>query len=534
MALPVDASRFRAVLGGAPGLEDARAFLQSRLALFGLVGGAALVFIYGIRLVAHPRGANHLLLVPLGMLLGTWLRCRRGSMSWPSLARLDALLVPLVGTSLCALALSLSPRWSWDGSATPEPLGRALVFPLIMAVALAVVARAVVVPSHPRRTLAVSLAAAGATAIGVHVYNVTFPGGAAAEHPLFPSLAEAVWLALAVALSVMTSDVIYGLRETVREASRLGQYTLEEKIGSGGMGEVYRARHALLRRPVAVKLLPVERAGASALRRFEREAQLTALLTHPSTVVIYDYGHTEDGVFYYVMEYLDGVDLERLVAEEGPQPPARVADVLRQVCGSLAEAHGLGLVHRDVKPANVLLNRRGGRADVVKVVDFGLVKDLESGGATSLTADDTLTGTPLYLAPETIRSGAATDTRSDLYSVGGLAYFLLTGTPVFEGRNVVEVCGHHLHTPPVPPSSRLGRPLPATLEELVLSCLEKEPSRRPQTARALLERLEHLPDVGVWTQADACARWEERAARCDLPGPGPPEASSPDPAGRRP
>jgi serine/threonine-protein kinase len=315
----------------------------------------------------------------------------------------------------------------------------------------------------------------------------------------------------------MTSGVTYGLREVAREARQLGQYTLEERIGVGGMGEVHRARHALLRRPVAVKLLPPEQAGGTSADRFDREAQLTALLTHPNTVAVYDYGRTGDGVFYYVMELLDGVDLEELVREEGPQPPARVAHVLRQVCGSLAEAHELGLIHRDIKPANVILTRRWGLADVVKVVDFGLVKDLAADPGAGLTAENTLTGTPLYMAPEAIRSSRGVGVSSDLYSVGAVGYFLLTGHPLFEGESVVEVAGHHLHTAPAPPSERLGRPVPQALEAVILACLEKDPKERPRSAADLLARLEDLPGVPPWTQDEAQQRWEQHAARCALP-----------------
>ncbi len=516
MTLPAATSRFRARLGGSPGREDERALLQSRLGFFGLATAGAFALLYAMRLVAHPRPANHLILVPLALLLGAWLLCHRGTRSWKTLSRVDAVLAPTVSLGLGVLTVSLAPAWAWDGKELAEPLGRALSFPLVMAASFLAVARAVMIPSHPLRTLWVSLATTAPAAVAAHLYNVSFPAGL--EHPLFPSLAEVVWLGLGVSLAVMTSGVTYGLREAVREARRVGQYTLEENIGIGGMGEVHRARHALLRRPVAVKLLSPELSGGTSADRFDREAQLTALLTHPNTVTIYDYGRTEDGVFYYVMELLDGLDLDELVREEGAQPPARVAHILRQVCGSLAEAHELGLIHRDIKPANVILTRRGGRADVVKVVDFGLVKDLEADPATGLTAENTLTGTPLYLAPEAIRSAGGVGTSSDIYAVGALGYVLLTGEPVFQGESVVEVCGHHLHTTPTPPSDRLAHPVPEALESLILSCLEKDARDRPPSAAALLERLEDLPGVPEWTQAEALERWRQRAARCELPG----------------
>ena len=336
-----------------------------------------------------------------------------------------------------------------------------------------------------------------ATALPLAVYSL-------ATETVRLSVWKVMWLLAAITVATAGSAVIYGLRREVRHARQLGQYTLEEKLGEGGMGVVYRARHAMLRRPTAVKLLRPERMGEAALRRFEREVQLTAGLSHPNTVTVFDYGRTPDGVFYYAMEYLEGFGLDQLVAADGPQPPGRVVHILRQVLDALAEAHGVGLVHRDVKPANVILCERGGLSDVAKVVDFGLVKDLEGVGA--LTHDSALVGTPLYLAPEAIRSPVA-DARSDLYSVGAVAYFLLTGRHVFEGGTILEICGHHLHTPPTPPSERLGRPLPSALETWVLACLEKDPARRPPTAAEASARLERGDLAAEWTPAEARAWW---------------------------
>jgi serine/threonine protein kinase len=317
------------------------------------------------------------------------------------------------------------------------------------------------------------------------------------------SVWKVAWLLAAIAVATAGSAVIYGLRRQVRHALQLGQYSLEEKLGEGGMGVVYRARHAMLRRPTAVKLLKPERVGEASLRRFEREVQLTAGLSHPNTVSVYDFGRTPDGVFYYAMEYLDGLTLDELVAGDGPQPPARVAHVLQQVLGALAEAHGIGLVHRDVKPGNVILCERGGVPDVAKVLDFGLVKDLD--GEAGLSREGSLVGTPLYLAPEAIRSPAS-DARADLYSVGAVAYHLLTGQHVFEGGTVIEICSQHLHAVPVPPSARLGRPLPEALESWVLACLEKDPARRPRSAPDAAERLARSA-AGEWTVDDARAWW---------------------------
>jgi serine/threonine-protein kinase len=279
------------------------------------------------------------------------------------------------------------------------------------------------------------------------------------------------------------------------------------------MGAVYRASHALLRRATAVKLLPPEKAGARNLARFEREVQLTAMLTHPNTVNIFDYGRTPQGVFYYAMEDLDGINLEELVIAYGPLEPARVIHILEQVCGSLSEAHAIGLVHRDIKPANIILCERGGIADTAKVVDFGLVKDIGApqNGGSGLSQINTLLGTPLYMAPETITAPDRIDARSDLYALGAVAYFLLTGEPPFVGASVLEVCAKHLHETPLAPSLRLGRPLPPDLEAIVLACLAKKPEARPESAAVLGEALLAC-DLPRWSAAQARAWWDQEGA----------------------
>jgi eukaryotic-like serine/threonine-protein kinase len=323
----------------------------------------------------------------------------------------------------------------------------------------------------------------------------------------------AVWMILMTVTASVASRIIFGLRREIRVAKRVGQYELLELIGEGGMGIVYRATHALLRRDTALKLLPRASLSPERLARFEREVRQTARLTHPNTVAVFDYGRTPDGVFYYAMEYLDGIDLDQLVSLTGPLPVARAVHVLRQVLLSLTEAHEIGLVHRDIKPANVILCERGGESDVAKVVDFGLVKDLRGAEAAGLTAAETLTGTPLYLAPEAIRSPDEAGPASDLYAVAALGYFLLTGTHVFRAGSVMEICAHHLHTQPEPPSARLGRALPESLDRLIITGLEKQPERRFASARAFRERLEACAGVPAWTEADARAWWAEHRDR---------------------
>ena len=222
-------------------------------------------------------------------------------------------------------------------------------------------------------------------------------------------------------------------------ARQLGRYTLDEKIGEGGMGVVYRAHHAMLRRPTAVKLLRPEKINEKSISRFEREVQLTSHLTHANTITIYDFGRTPEGLFYYAMEYLDGIDLQALVARHGPQPDGRVIRILSQMCASLVEAHGIGLIHRDIKPSNIILTRRGGVFDFVKVVDFGLVKAVDAGTISALTTDDSVVGTPLYMAPEAIRQPDRADARTDVYAVAAVGYFLLTGRPVFQGGTMADI-----------------------------------------------------------------------------------------------
>lgn len=494
-------------LASAPqGSEEARRFLQERVALFGLIMFllATLFFVAEAILLDIASGASlhdvihepgrlfHLLACAL--LAATWLIGARGKRSWRTLQVVDA--IGTFGASL-SFALMVVP---WPGSGRKELV-------IALAVTNTLVARAVLLPSTARRTLAIGVASWGPALL------VTFD-----HYPLDLQgtgrlLDMVLWGAVAVVIATVASRVIYGLRERVREARQLGQYFLEEKLGEGGMGAVYRARHAMLRRPTAIKLLPPEKAGEESLLRFEREVQLTSELTHPNTIAIYDYGRTPDGVFYYAMEYLAGFDLDELVRSTGPQPPARVAHILAQVCGALSEAHAIGLIHRDIKPANIILCERGGAPDVAKVVDFGLVKSVERGSDKAVSQVNTIAGTPLYMSPEAISALHDMDGRSDLYALGAVGYYLLTGTPVFNANTVVEVLGHHLHTRPERPSARLGAPVPPALEELLLRCLEKDRSARPASANAMREALAACEGLGAWSIDDARAWWAKHGDR---------------------
>lgn len=300
------------------------------------------------------------------------------------------------------------------------------------------------------------------------------------------------------------------LQKVALGAKKLGQYSLDEKIGSGGMGTVYRARHRYLRRPTAVKLLDPEKLSDTAIARFEREVQLTAQLTHPNTIAIYDYGRTDEGLFYYVMELLEGVNLDDLVRQSGPQPAARVVRILEQVCGSLAEAHAKGLAHRDIKPANLYLTIRGGVLDFVKVLDFGLAKNVTGTKDANVTVGSSLTGTPLYLAPETIEHPDQSDARSDIYAIGAVAYFLLTGHSVFRSGTIMDLLNAHMHETPQLPSERLGKPIDEDLERLVMRCLAKDPNDRPADGAALMEQLMICEIAVPWTGSDARAWWQAR------------------------
>ncbi len=335
-------------------------------------------------------------------------------------------------------------------------------------------------------------------------------------------LRVSVWILLGLALvagagAAVTLEAVTRLRAKVQRAEqevrRLGRYTLEEKIGEGGMGEVYKARHAMLRRPTALKVLRPQVATEEAIRRFEHEVQLTSRLMHPNTVRIYDYGRTGDGTFYYVMEYLGGLALDDLVRLEGPLPEQRVVHILRQVCESLEEAHEAGLVHRDVKPANVMLCRLGTQFDAVKVLDFGLVKDTGQNVDLELTDAHSIPGTPLYIAPEAIARNEPVGPLSDVYCLGAVGYFLLTGRPPFEGDKPLDVLLQHVNEEPKPPSERVPHSIGSRLETLILSCLAKDPSNRPTGARALAQELDACRGAREWDREQARAWWTERSSR---------------------
>jgi serine/threonine-protein kinase len=425
-----------------------------------------------------------------------------------------------------------------DLIAEPDMIVRSLLIDVLLVYA-------VYVPSSARRTLVVAslmtLPLLASVFVAFRAWDpalheppaATWRKGEVGQMAYAATIMTTVWWAIAVAMAAAFSQTIYGLRKAVSDIQRLGQYTLEKKLGEGGMGVVYRASHAMLRRPTAIKLLLPDRAGKDALSRFEREVRRTAMLTHPNTVTVFDYGRTTDGVFYYAMELLEGASLDELVEVDGAQPEERVIHLLEQAAGSLAEAHDAGLIHRDVKPANILVVDRGGIADLVKVVDFGLVKDVsqEARGGTksepALTQENTITGTPLYISPETVTAPESVDARTDIYALGAVGYWLLTGTHVFGGKSILEVCAHHLHSIPDAPSSRLGAPVSPDLEAVLLACLAKRPEDRPASAHVLRERLRACAAAGRWTNERAAKWWAEHRPQLRSGGAG---ASAPSAA----
>ncbi len=500
--------------------EEGRALLQERVALFWKVMFflSLVTFVIGaLGTIAKPGGLELAVAVTQTVQTGLfWRLCTRGQWSPRFLRGMELGGILFNVTSGALLGRFVMLDFARDHAIVTAE-GRLMVDGYITMLHVAgfglwLAVRAALVPSRPRHTVLVT----GVTGIPLVASTFLIPGVGlrlvvraldSSAYPWLPVTSAMLWSLVVITCTVI-SWVTYGLRAEVREARRLGQYVLEKKIGEGGMGEVYRARHGMMRRPSALKLMRSDIAGASSLLRFEREVQMTARLTHPNTITIFDYGRTHDGVFYYAMELLDGATLQRIVAIDGPQPPGRVVRILSMACGALSEAHGIGLIHRDIKPANIMLCKQGGERDVVKLLDFGLVKELEVDGEIKLTGTNAITGTPQYMAPESILHPDTADARTDIYALGAVAYYLLAGRDVFNGASLVEICSQHIHEQPKPFSAR-DVTIPSDLEALVLACLEKDPEKRPQSAAELRSRLEACA-VPPWTADDARAWWAVR------------------------
>jgi serine/threonine-protein kinase len=351
--------------------------------------------------------------------------------------------------------------------------------------------------------------------VGKVVHGVSAESMRRLEAYAWPGNIRELRTVLERAILVSRGTVLEIDEELLDEGATVGSYRLVTRLGAGGMGEVWLAKHRLLARPAAVKLIrhDVEHGPAheELIQRFQREAQVTSGLRSPHTVQLYDFGVNDSGSFYYVMELLEGFDLQYIVARFGPQPWERVIVLLRQACRSLAEAHAHGLVHRDIKPANLFVTRLGSEYDYVKVLDFGIVKDRFGEEATLLSARDILHGTPAFIAPERVLGEGVIDGRSDLYSLACTAYWVLTGQSVFHANSPGQMLLHHVQTAPTPPSRVLGLPIPAELEAILMMCLEKDPARRSLSALELDSQLAGVPCQEPWTEQKAQAWWELHA-----------------------
>jgi eukaryotic-like serine/threonine-protein kinase len=381
--------------------------------------------------------------------------------------------------------------------------------PMITWTAPVILMFAALLPASPRKMLAAGLLAASMDPLGMITAQAS---GAYHFGPLRNAFLMHYPSYLLVGVAVVISSVVTRLGKQVAKERELGSYHLGELLGQGGMGEVYKATHRMLARPAAIKLIHPQvlaahdRSASLAVSRFKREADAAAKLRSPHTVELYDFGETEDGTLYFVMELLEGMDLESLVRQEGPLPQTRVIHILRQVCESLEEAHASGLVHRDIKPANLHVGRVGLRHDFVKVLDFGLVKSVvsPSGEDSMATAAGLTPGTPAYLAPE-MALGEAVDGRADIYALGCVAYFLLTGHLVFDAANALQLIAKHIQEQPLPPSRRTELDIAPQLEQVVLACLAKRPADRPTAAE--LDRLLAEVQIEPWSDEEATRWW---------------------------
>jgi serine/threonine-protein kinase len=475
--------------------EESRAYLQSRLATLSklmfwsfVVLLGSMVVLYAQNPIIEPAGNRRIYVIAtIGMitLAVIWrgLLIRR-QLPIKVLYAIDFFYAAGTGSIFASAAYI-----AWE-------LRLSAMINLIWAILITFL-RTIVVPSTGKRT------AIAGTLVFVPLMLAAVGISRLQEVPPDAYIASALMISVTVILlATIGSRVIYGLRKQASAATRLGQYTLDSKIGEGGNGSVHRAHHALLRRPTAIKVMLPDRIGADTLDRFEREVQHMSQLTHWNTVAVYDYGRSPDGLFYYAMEYLDGINLENLVIDFGRQPADRVISILKQVCAALNEAHRRGIIHRDIKPANIILCERGDVPDVAKVVDYGLVKEI-----TAEKGESMILGTPAYVSPEAVTDPANIGAAADIYQLGLVGYFLLTGHRVFHGKTAVDVCVQHVTAQPKPPSSH-GVKIPAELERIIMLCLEKQPANRPASAAALAKLLAAVPPTGDWSEDDATAWWD--------------------------
>jgi serine/threonine-protein kinase len=488
--------------------DDLLADQMRRLALFSAVGGV--LWFYGLlmdsvvlSLIKPGAGYNRIALgveascIVISALMFAYVRFAAHSADTKQL-------VGLVYMVLGAVGIAMMNTWATTPAFVEAPY--------VSWIAVLILLFSMISPTTPRRMLAASMIAASMDPLGVWLASLRGTPTPSAVIVLLHFLPNYICAIVAI----VPAQILQRLGRRLREAQELGSYRLVELLGHGGMGEVWRAEHRLLARHAAVKLVRPEVLGASneaearvILRRFEREAQATAALSSPHTIHVFDYGMTDEGTFYYVMELLAGRDLESLVRDFGPVQADRAIFLLRQACHSLADAHARGLVHRDIKPANIYVCRMGLEYDFVKVLDFGLVKTHDRASTqTLLTLDHHTTGTPAYMAPEIILGEADVDRRADVYALGCVAYFLLTGQLVFEADTSMKMLMQHVQARPVAPSQRTELRIPPELDAIVLACLEKDPNRRPQHAEELLAITCGCTTCDGWTQRQARDWWE--------------------------
>jgi eukaryotic-like serine/threonine-protein kinase len=410
-----------------------------------------------------------------------------------------------LGRADAAIVLLVSLTTSWDMAARASVLNPEA--PALLLITLVLAGRAALVPSSPGRTLAFGVLGLGPMAVTMLLLRTAQPGVPGFPSPVGRCISALGFGAAMVAVTVLMSQVVFRLRHSMRRGRHLGPYELGDKLGEGGMGSVYRARHALLRRTTALKLVRPSALNAWTEAQLTREAELTSELSHPNTVALYDYGQTSDGIFYYAMELVDGITLRELVRREGQLPAGRVLSLLRQVSASLAQAHAKGLVHRDIKPSNVMVCERDGHPDCVKVLDFGLAMRV---GPETASGSWYAAGTPEFMAPEASRDPSAVGPAADVYAVGVLGYVLLTGSLPFAGAETEAIATAPANKPLLLPSSRTVRDVPVDLERVVLRCMAREPAQRYRDARELLRALDACQQDGSWSSEHAHAWWRKQ------------------------
>ncbi|MHB8900479.1 MAG: serine/threonine-protein kinase [Thermoguttaceae bacterium] len=504
-SLEVSRAHVGVVAGGGPKFTDETAgLLRRRLAAAAMVLTAVLGAAFAGNLLQGVVALWWLRALVLAALLGSALALR-GRRKF-SLRRLRILELVIHGAVIVQITAMMAARLAEFAAQHDAPSAIAVEKLFLAAWCVLITVYGIFMPNQWRRAGIVMGSMALVPYLALAVQRWWLPGLAAlldadrAGSPIPLPLVAAV-------AATYGAHIINTARREAFKARQLGQYRLMERLGGGGMGEVYKAEHVLLKRPCAIKLIKAENeADASAIAHFEKEVKITARLTHWNTVEIYDYGRTDEGTFYYVMELLPGMSLEEIVREHGPLPAARVVHLLRQVCGALQEAHQVGLIHRDIKPANIFAAQRGGVCDVAKLLDFGLVKDaVETPGREKLPRQRSFSGTPLYMSPEQASAYDAVDGRADLYSLGAVAYHLLTGKPPFSGSSIVELLTAHARTEPTAPSA-LNPDVPSDLDEVVLRCLSKDVNDRFADAATLEKALAACACADHWT-ADAAAQW---------------------------